>query len=209
MFAASLGVSIATVLASIGTLAYSRRQTNAANRQANAAKVQADAAQVQAAAALAQADTAAAQLRQLERQQTSQVLLTARATSAAETGVLPDNSPELVYRAIVTNRSARPIRNVSCRLLPVGQAPVMPAVCSQLIDYPMASARTAEAEVHTGRATHWQISSAGDRVSFIFPVEVERYPKAYVEARFADDDGVNWEIDGEERLAKLAEREGW
>ena len=79
------------------------------------------------------------------------MLVTARATSAAGTGVLPDNSPALVYRAVVTTRSARPIRNVSCRLLPIGQAPVGPAVCNQLMDYPIASARTVRCSVMGGQ----------------------------------------------------------
>jgi hypothetical protein len=202
MIVASFIVSIASILVSAGTLAYFRSQTKAI-------KVQAGAAETQAAAAITQAAAAAVQLEEQERRQASLVHLTYRATNGATAGVLSDSPTALVYKAVVTNISERPIRNVSCRLLPIDKEPVMPVVCSLLLDHPIASGVTGELAVQTSRATHWQVLSAGQRASFVFPVEVEKHPKAYMEARFADDNKINWEIDGEEHLIKLPGREGW
>jgi Tfp pilus assembly protein PilV len=202
MVVASLIVSIASLLISAGTLTYFRSQTKAI-------KVQAAAAETQAAATITQAAAAAAQLEGQKRRQASQVQLAYRATNGAAAGVLSDSPTALVYKAVVTNTSERPIRNISCRLIPLGQEPFMPAVCSLLMDYPIASGATGELAVQTSRATHWQVLSAGQRVSFVFAVEVEKHSRAYMEARFADDNKVDWEIDGEEHLIKLPEREGW
>jgi hypothetical protein len=199
MALASLIVAVAALTVAVVGVGYSRLQTQAALRQADAAKIQADVATAQV---LAQAKSA-------ERQQASTVKLVPARIGGAGAGVLPPESVQLVHMAVITNESGRPIRNVACRITPEGQAPRLAAVVGQLMEYHVASNVVDEALVYRENTDHWRLVPAGLRCGFVFPFDVEGYPKVQMEARFADDVGVNWEIDHEQHLLKLEKRDGW
>ena len=213
MNAASLVVSVVALVLSAAGILYARRQASAATSQADDAKLQAAAALVQADAARVQADAAVRQLahqeRRQEREQAYKVDLSAAATLGSANGVLPADSPEYVYKAVIRNGSELPIRNVSARLLIAGQEPSMPAVTSLLLEVPIAGGATADMPVQQSPATHRQLMGPGERAAFVFAVECNRHPVARMEARFTDDERVSWEIDHELHRVKLPEREGW
>ncbi len=199
MALASLIVAVGALIVAALGVGYSRRQTQAAIRQADAAKIQADAATAQV---LAQAEMA-------ERQQASEVKLTVQRIGGAGAAVLPPESVQLVYMAVVANESGKPIRNVACRITPEGRAPRLAAVVGQLMEYNVASNVIDEALVHKENTDHWRLVPGGLRCGFVFPFDVDGYPKVQMEARFADDAGMDWEIDHDLRLLKLEKRDGW
>jgi len=149
------------------------------------------------------------QARLLERQQASQVRVSPGKISGAETAVLPANSVLLVHMAVVANDSGRPIRNVVCRITPEGQASRLAAVCGELMNWQIASGAAGQVLGRMDRRDHWRLVPAGLRCAFVFPFDVEAYPKVETETRFADDAGVDWEIDHDLRLVKLLQREEW
>jgi hypothetical protein len=179
MALASLIVAVGALIVAALGVGYSRRQTQAAIRQADAAKIQADAATAQV---LAQAEMA-------ERQQASEVKLTVQRIGGAGAAVLPPESVQLVYMAVVANESSRPIRNVACRITPEGRAPRLAAVAGQLMEYNAASNVIDEALVHKENADHWRLVPGGLRCGFVFPFDVDGYPRVQMEARFVDDAG--------------------
>ena len=199
MALASLIVAVGALIVAALGVGYSRRQTQAAIRQADAAKVQADAATAQV---MAQEEMA-------ERQQASAVKLTVQHIGGAGAGVLPPESAQLVHMAVVGNESSRPIRNVACRITPKGQASRLAAVVGQLMEYNIASNVIGEQLVYMENTDHWRLVPAGLRCGFVFPFDVDRYPKVQMEARFADDAGMDWEIDHDLRLLMLEKRDGW
>lgn len=151
----------------------------------------------------------AAQARLLERQQASQVEVTVQPISGAAVGVLPPETVQSVHMVVVVNNSARPIRNVACQMTPAGQVPALAAVIGELRDWQIASHASAGLLVLTVRANHWRIVPAGQRCGFVFPFDTDTCPKVATEARFADDAGVDWEIDYDLHLAKLEPRGEW
>jgi hypothetical protein len=187
------------LIVAIFGVGYSRLQTQAAIRQADAAKIQAD-------AATAQVHT---QTTLAERQQASEVKLKVRTVGGAAAGVLSPESVQSVHMAVVANESGRPIRDVACRITPEGQAPRLAAVVGQLMEYNVASSVVSDALVHKENRDNWRLVPARLQCGFVFPFPVDGYPNVQMEARFADDAGVNWEIDHDQRLLKLEKRDGW
>jgi len=154
-------------------------QVNRAAITGRTSLIQADAATAQV---LAQAEMA-------ERQQASEVKLTVQRIGGAGAAVLPPESVQLVYMAVVANESGKPIRNVACRITPEGRAPRLAAVVGQLMEYNVASKVMDEALVLRENTDHWRLLPAGLRCGFVFPFDVEGHPKVQMEARFADDAG--------------------
>jgi hypothetical protein len=151
----------------------------------------------------------AAQARLLERQQAIQVEVIVQTINGAAAGVLPAESAQSVHMAVVTNNSSRPIRNLACRMTPDGLTPAPATVVGELRDWQIASQATAETLVLRERADHWRIVPPGHRCGFVFPFDTDTYPNVVTEARFADDAGVDWEIDHDLRLVRLEPREEW
>ena len=151
----------------------------------------------------------AAQARLLERQQASQVEVTVQAISGAAVGILPPETVQSVHMAVVTNNSGRPIRNVACCMTPDGQPPGLAAIIGELRDWQIACQASAGLLVLTVRTDHWRIIPTGHRCGFVFPLDADACPKIATAARFADDAGVDWEIDHDLRLVKLEPRSEW
>jgi hypothetical protein len=103
----------------------------------------------------------------------------------------------------------RPIRNVACRVTPEGQTPERAAVSGQLTEVQITAGEAAGILRRTDRGRAWRLVPAGLRCAFVFGFDVDAYPKVATNTRFADDAGVNWEIDHELHLVKLGPREGW
>jgi len=178
---------------------YSRVQTQAALRGADAAKAEAEAVSERM---LAQAETS-------ERQQASQVKLIPRSIGGAYAGVLPPESARTVHMAVISNESGRPIRDVACRITPEGRPPSLAAVVGRLMAYNVAPNVVDEVLAHQQKTDRWRLVPARLRCGFVFPFDVAEHPKVRMEARFADDADVHWEIDHDQRVLKLEERDEW
>jgi hypothetical protein len=89
------------------------------------------------------------------------------------------------------------------------QAPGLAAVCGELMGLRTDSVAAAEMLGRMDRRSHWRLVPAGLRCAFVFAFDVDTYPKVATETRFADDAGVDWEIDHDLRLVKLDHRQEW
>lgn len=113
---------------------------------------------------------------------------------------------QLLCTAEVKNESARPIRDVACRIEPApGDALQEAGRVGRLVSFNGA----VSGHVLTDQAYEPKVGLVrADAVfQFIFPVEAESHPKARITARFTDDAGLHWQIDPDLHLEKLSSRD--
>jgi hypothetical protein len=140
-----------------------------------------------------------------ERQQAQDIDI--RASTIA--GPMPDMGvlgEQALRAALVHNGSARPVRNVACRIEPSPGDSLVKAGCvGRLVDFHAAPGSRFLADQAAEPAV--RLVRADATVEFILPVEAEAYPKARLTVRFTDDAGLDWQIDPDLHLGKLDGRD--
>jgi hypothetical protein len=142
----------------------------------------------------------------IERQQADKVNLTRNHSDST-----PENysAMGLVWMAVITNDSERPIRDVASRMqLVQGGSLLGEARIGQLI--PMATAQGGRGfRDHSAEDNKVAIIRIGHSYGFAFGVGVDEHPMAQVIARFTDDIGLHWQLDQDLHLKKLGNRSDW
>jgi hypothetical protein len=111
---------------------------------------------------------------------------------------------------VVTNASARPIRNLAAEVNVPGSASPgrKPAGVVGRID-PAAQRGPAIPETFTltARSSRQALLSAGEDAAFAWSLDTEAFPAVEFTVRFADDQDLNWEVGPDLRLKKLPARD--
>ncbi len=111
--------------------------------------------------------------------------------------VLPEDASKPVHMLVVTNTSTRPIRNLAA-LIEVTGAPSpgskLADVTGRIEPVHLGSTATADTFVPVARATRHELLGAGDNAASAWSFGTETYPQAQFTIRFADDQGVDWEV---------------
>jgi hypothetical protein len=203
-------IALAALVAAV--LAY-LKQADAAQAVSKQVKLQGDQLEDQRAANAKQAEVLDAQLREMrqretiiERQQAEGVELRQSASTAAPPGIPAPRGR--VHAGEVANRSYRPIRDVACRIQPVPDDGLYDAdVTGQLIEMGMPPG--GRALVNQAAGSRVRLIRAGETWLFAFPYDTGGHPVATIIARFTDDAGLYWEIDHDQHLVKLPDRNDW
>ena len=161
-----------------------------------------------------QKDVIARQTRLLERQQADAVDLSAQTINGSSAGVMPPESQDSVHMAVLTNGSARPLRNLACQIeaAPAGATVVHVKLADrvgELVDVGLGSGASAPVLVPGERTSSIPVLKVGRRGAFLWGFTTDRYPRPRFSARFTDDVGLHWQIDQELHLVKLENRDDW
>ncbi len=139
--------------------------------------------------------------RVLERQQAEAVELS-HEPGASVPGA--DDPSKPVHMAVVVNGSARPIRDVVCRIKPhpAQDYDFEARIVAELVggQPPLRNPRQA------GQAP---LIRAGQAFTFRFSFPFADHPDARIKVRFTDDAGLRWQIDHDLHLEKLEDRNDW
>jgi hypothetical protein len=109
---------------------------------------------------------------------------------------------------MVANRSSRPIRNVTCRILPVdGSAEVAGGV--GLLQFDESDKHAGPRMVGAVPGSVMTVIRAGSSYGYIFSFEMIKHLDASLAARFTDDAGVHWQLDQDMHLVRLDDRTDW
>ena len=145
-----------------------------------------------------------------EKKQASEVKVQSRAFDGGKVGVLPGGQSKPVHMLVVTNSSARPIRNLAAEVNVLGSVSPgrKPADVVGKID-PAAQRSPAIPETftlaaHSGRQA---LLNAGEEAAFAWSLDVEKFPAVEFTVRFADDQDLSWEVGPALRLKKLPARD--
>lgn len=143
-----------------------------------------------------------------ERQQAEAVQFSWR-LSAPLKGMPVDGPQENVHMAVVTNGSARPIRDVVCRIKPrpeqdydFGAFAVV-----ELVDVAIGSAALMPSLRDPKLGDRVPLIRSGQVYGFMFPFGAKAHSMAWMKARFTDDAKLQWEIDPDLHLEKLSRRD--
>lgn len=126
-----------------------------------------------------------------------------------------------VHTAIVSNDSRRPIENVACR---IGGSPVIPGISGELFgrtrsEFAVLVGRLPDSGRPHGREMPVLIDLVptcrglrirpGEEYAFVFEIDSHRALGLVpvVAVRFTDDAGLHWEIDRDQHLKRLADRD--
>ena len=124
--------------------------------------------------------------------------------------MLPGDQSEPVHMLVVTNASARPIRNLAAEINVLGSASPgrKPADVVGRID-PAAQRGPAIPETFTeaARSSRQALLNAGEDAAFAWSLDAEAFPAVEFTVRFADDQDLNWEVGPDLRLKKLPARD--
>jgi hypothetical protein len=160
----------------------------------------------QQAANAKQAEVLEAQLRELNqradaaaRVQADAVTITAGGWDSRVPGARPGDGPE-VHRAIVTNGSRLPIRNVVCRMQTT-QNDVMHPAC-------LVARFTSECWVDEAEDTKVRVIESHHDWAFVFTFDAATHQALYT-LRFTDDAGLHWQIDPDRSRTRLPDRADW
>jgi hypothetical protein len=156
----------------------------------------------------------------LERQQAEAVTVLTRGWGGKVPGV---RSTGRLHMAVVSNESPRPIRNVACRIqqTPKDGMSLAP-VAGRMGTRPPTQDEADISRITTGQPAELieelmdvtkdskvRFVRASGQAGFIFPYSVASHPDARITVRFADDAGLNWQIDPDLRLTRLDSRDDW
>jgi hypothetical protein len=145
-----------------------------------------------------------------EKKQASEIKVQSRAFDGGQAGVLPRDQSKPVHMLIVTNTSARPIRNLAAEANVPGSASPgrKPADVVGRID-PAAQRGPAIPETFTlgARSSRQALLNAGEDAAFAWSLDTEAFPAVEFTVRFADDQDRNWEVGPDLRLKKLPARD--
>lgn len=124
-------------------------------------------------------------------------LIDSAPATGEQAGVLPEDASKPVHMLVVTNTSTRPIRNLAA-LIEVTGAPSpgskLADVTGRIEPVHLGSTATADTFVPVARATRHELLGAGDNAASAWSFGTETYPQAQFTIRFADDQGVDWEV---------------
>jgi hypothetical protein len=149
-----------------------------------------------------------AQTQLLQRQQADQVDVATRLFDGVRVGAAGQ-----IHMVVVTNNSARPIREVAC------QIDAIPAEASVRIRHhvtlygelvplmPIGPEAQDEAFEVQERGDTMPVLRAGHKAGFVWDVPNVLYPRIIPWARFTDDAGLHWEITADLHLKKLDRRD--
>lgn len=214
-------LAVVALAALIAAVAAYRKQADAARGLSRQVKLQADQLEDQRSANAKQMQVLDAQLREMqqraesiERQQADATRLMLRRWSGPLPGIRTQPGPNF-HMARVENQWHRPITNVVCRILPApGDTMRVAALVGRML-------RTDPSPlIATGFGNNWvlvdQVEGTkvarvrpGDGAGFVFIYEMIKYPDAQMTLRFTDDAGLHWQIDHDEHLEKLDNRDDW
>jgi hypothetical protein len=218
-------LAVIALLALVAATAAYFKQANAARDVSEQVRLQRKALAEQQKINEKQIEVMAAQLGEIkqrteaiERQQADAVTLTSLHWSG-DFGLHEAGEP--VYMALAANGSLRPIRHVACRLRtvpdvgtyePEGTGRYIPAEpLASVIGEP--DARTLEGTIipedpYT-TSTEMRLLRAGDTAALVFDLVVNPDLEERLTLRFSDDAGRHWQIDHDDHLQKLDNRDDW
>lgn len=141
----------------------------------------------------------------VERQQADAITLTGSRWSG-KVPELREGKGEPVYMAKVANEWHRPISNVACRIqLSPGDPMHEACLTGELTTFPTGP----QMVVETAEEAKKDLVRPGGGAVFVFMYEVGVYPDAMMTLRFTDDAGLYWQIDHNDHLKKLDNRDDW
>jgi hypothetical protein len=143
----------------------------------------------------------------LERQQANYVMVELKSWTGTGSGTLAPGSNSLVFLAVVTNESDRPIRKVVARLEITGEPPALATRLGQVVERPMFQAATATQFNTFGDGDCFAVIRARTSGGFAFPRAVDLGLGAQVTARFTDDADLHWQIGHDLHLERLPNRD--
>jgi hypothetical protein len=124
--------------------------------------------------------------------------------------VLPKDEAKPVHMLIVTNASARPVRNLAAEINVQGS--VSPGkkladVVGRIEPVHLGSTATVDTFVPAARSHRQDLLDAGENAAFVWSFDAETYPKVEFTVRFADDQDLNWEVGPDLRPRKHPNRD--
>jgi hypothetical protein len=145
-----------------------------------------------------------------EMKQASEIRVQPRTGDGAQVGVLPKGEPKQVHMLVVTNTSSRPIRNLAAEInVPGSPSPgrKLADVTGRIEQAHLGLTATVDTFVPTARSHRQDLLDAGENAAFAWSLDAETYPKAEFTVRFADDQGLNWEVGPDLRPRKHTVRD--
>lgn len=136
-----------------------------------------------------------------QKRQAGEIRVRSGACDGARAGVLPEDAVKKVHMLVVTNASARPIRNLAAEINVLGSvlpgrklAEVVGRVVGRVEPERHDCAATVETFVPAARSSRHDLLEAGENAAFVWSFDVETFPKVEFTVRFADDQELNWEV---------------
>jgi hypothetical protein len=145
-----------------------------------------------------------------EKKQASEIRLRHLACDGAQAGVLSKDASKQVHMLVVTNGSARPIRNLAAQINVLGS--VSPGtkladVVGTIESADIGSTATGGTFVLAARSSWKDLLDAGENAAFVWSFDTETFPSVEFTVRFADDQDLNWEVGPDRRPRKHPNRD--
>lgn len=145
-----------------------------------------------------------------EKKQAGEVRLRRQTCDGAQAEVLPKDEPKQVHMLVVTNDSARPIRNLAAQINVLGS--VSPGtkladVVGRIEPAHLGSPATVETFVLAARSSRKDLLDAGENAAFVWSFDTATFPQVEFTVRFADDQELNWEVGPDLRPRKQPNRD--
>jgi hypothetical protein len=145
-----------------------------------------------------------------EKRQASEIKVQSRAFDGGQADVLPRDQSKPVHMLIVTNASARPVRNLAAEINVLGSVSPgrKPAdVVGRIESAAQRGPAIPETFALAAHSSRQDLLNAGEDAAFAWSLDVETFPSVEFTVRFADDENLNWEVGPDLRLKKVPARD--